>query len=281
MIRPQLLILALLAITAPMSLPGQFFLNGNAIATNDSCYQLTTAQNWQVGSIWNPDKVNLNESFDLVMEVFLGCSDSPGADGMVFGLQPVSTTIGVAGGDIGFGGVQPALGIEIDTYQNFNYGDPVYDHIAVIRDGTVNHNAPNGALAGPVQASPHSTNIENCQFHDLRVSWDAEAHLLSVYFDCELRLTYEGDIVNEIFNGDPLVFWGLTSATGGENNRHEVCFTYTTFLDQQQDKVLCPGGQILLDASGGISYSWTPVEGLSNPNIPNPVARPSRTTLYT
>ncbi|HSC55374.1 MAG TPA: LamG-like jellyroll fold domain-containing protein [Phnomibacter sp.] len=35
-----------------------------------------------------------------------------------------------------------------------------------------------------------------------------------------------------------------------------------------------------LNASGGISYSWQPVAGLSNPNIANPVASPSQSTKY-
>ncbi|MES2848476.1 MAG: PKD domain-containing protein [Bacteroidota bacterium] len=35
-----------------------------------------------------------------------------------------------------------------------------------------------------------------------------------------------------------------------------------------------------LQASGGVSYQWTPTAGLSNPNIANPVASPSATTMY-
>lgn len=40
-----------------------------------------------------------------------------------------------------------------------------------------------------------------------------------------------------------------------------------------------PGAQ--LNATGGVSYSWSPASGLSNANIPNPVATPSSTTNYT
>ena len=110
---------------------GQFFLNGDATMLNDSCFQLTSETNWQVGSIWNPDKIDLRRSFDLVMEVFPGCDDE-GADGLVFGLQPISTSIGTSGEDLGFGGVVPSLGVEIDTYFNGNKGDPEFDHLAII-----------------------------------------------------------------------------------------------------------------------------------------------------
>ena len=259
---------------------GQFFLNGDAFQMSDSsCYQLTYEQNWSAGSIWNPDEINLNESFEVVLEVFLGCKDADGADGLVFGFQPVSTSIGTGGGDIGFGGVVPSLGIEIDTWQNIDKGDPVADHIAVLKNGNLTHGSSNN-LAGPVQASATTSNIEDCNNHDFRVSWDAEALLLKIYFDCELRLSYTGDIVNNIFGGDPHVFWGFTSATGGSNNYHRVCLKYTTFLDKLQDVIMCPGGQVPFFVSEGVSYSWTPEEGLDNPFSPNPIASPSQTTLY-
>lgn len=269
-----------LALWGTLTLQAQFFLNGSAVMTNDSCYRLTNAVNQQVGSIWNGTKINLNESFEVALQVFLGCKDADGADGIVFGFQRQSTSVGVVGGGIGFAGVSPSLGIEIDTWQNFELNDPPYDHLAITSNGIINHNAPTN-LAGPVQASASSANIEDCSDHDFRVVWDAVAKRLQVYFDCTLRLSYTGDIVNTIFGGDPEVFWGFTSATGGANNVHQVCFSYTTFLNQLEDVVLCPGGQARITAQGGISYAWTPVEGVSNPFIPNPVFSPTETTLYT
>jgi gliding motility-associated-like protein len=46
------------------------------------------------------------------------------------------------------------------------------------------------------------------------------------------------------------------------------------------DIVLCAGIDTLLSATGGVVYSWSPVTGLSNPNIPNPIAAPLATTTY-
>ena len=46
------------------------------------------------------------------------------------------------------------------------------------------------------------------------------------------------------------------------------------------DKIFA-GDTVQLTATGGINYSWSPVEGLSNPNIANPIANPVRTTTYT
>lgn len=263
----------------PLTSTAQFFLNGNAQQLNDTCYQLTEAVNFQVGSIWNPNKIDLSNSFDVVLEVFLGCQDANGADGIVFGFQPVSTSIGMAGGGIGFVGVSPSIGIELDTWQNTDNNDPTFDHIAIIKNGDLRHQSANN-LAGPVQASLVNLNVEDCDYHDLRVSWDANLHKLVVYFDCQPRLTYTGDIVQNIFNGDPHVYWGFTAATGGANNVHQVCFSYTTFLDQIEDVVMCPGGQVQLQARGGIRYEWYPPDGLSAADIPNPIASPDESTTY-
>ncbi len=42
-----------------------------------------------------------------------------------------------------------------------------------------------------------------------------------------------------------------------------------------------PMASTQLLATGGASYSWFPTEGLSNPEIPNPVASPNEPTVYT
>lgn len=44
---------------------------------------------------------------------------------------------------------------------------------------------------------------------------------------------------------------------------------------------ICEGEAVNLQASGGITYKWTPIEGLSAADIPNPIANPTKTTLYT
>jgi len=44
---------------------------------------------------------------------------------------------------------------------------------------------------------------------------------------------------------------------------------------------ICLGDSVMLQASGGDFYSWSPSAGLSGSGIANPVASPSETTLYT
>ncbi|MBP9647938.1 MAG: T9SS type B sorting domain-containing protein, partial [Paludibacteraceae bacterium] len=43
---------------------------------------------------------------------------------------------------------------------------------------------------------------------------------------------------------------------------------------------ICMGDNTQLVATGGTTYRWTPATGLNNPNISNPIASPSVTTVY-
>ena len=47
------------------------------------------------------------------------------------------------------------------------------------------------------------------------------------------------------------------------------------------DTTLCRGDTIQLIASGAESFEWSPKEGLNDPFIPNPIASPTKSTLYT
>ncbi len=46
------------------------------------------------------------------------------------------------------------------------------------------------------------------------------------------------------------------------------------------DSSICLNDVIQLVASGASSYVWSPATGLSNPNVPNPTASPTNSTLY-
>ena len=50
--------------------------------------------------------------------------------------------------------------------------------------------------------------------------------------------------------------------------------------DAGADASICQGKTTGLSASGGTKYSWTPVKGLSNAAIANPIAGPDTTTMY-
>ncbi|MFT5600058.1 MAG: gliding motility-associated-like protein [Flavobacteriales bacterium] len=51
-------------------------------------------------------------------------------------------------------------------------------------------------------------------------------------------------------------------------------------LDAGDDVWLCPGASANLSATGTGAFNWTPVTGLSDPSVSNPLANPSDTTEY-
>ena len=263
------------------SIYAQYQVNGNASQISENCFQITPAQLTQAGSVWALEQVSLNESFTLAFDIFLGCTDGNGADGIYFAMQPISTSLGSTGGGMGFAGIEPSIGVEFDTWQNGSlYNDPTFDHISIMQNGVLDHNSSNN-LAGPIETSATSNNVEDCEFHNVRIQWNANSQTLEVYFDCALRVSYTGDIVNDIFGGDPMVFWGFTGGTGAAFNDQQVCFSYISFFDEVADQNICQGESVQLEASGNFQlYNWEPSEGLDNSSIANPIASPTQTTTY-
>jgi gliding motility-associated-like protein len=208
----------------------QYSVNGSAVQNTCRCYTLTPNILTQFGAVWNNNKINLNQSFDFTFQVFLGCTDGNGADGIAFVLQKTSTTIGTTGtggGSMGYLGINPAVGVTLDTYQNTSPdNDPFYDHIAIQLNGNTNHLSAN-TITPPTPISATNNNVEDCLNHNLRVVWNATTKNMIVYFDAQQRLSVTNDFVNTVFAGDSLVYWGFTGATGGLSNEQKFCTILT------------------------------------------------------
>src|SRR5215470_13056678 len=108
------LILTCLSSLLEAQVSNPYIINGNAYQENCNCYTLTDDQNFLSGSVWNKYKIDLTQSFDFTFNVFLGCRDADGADGIAFVLQPIGTSIGTFGGGLGYMGVSSSVGILID-----------------------------------------------------------------------------------------------------------------------------------------------------------------------
>ncbi|HVZ57242.1 MAG TPA: PKD domain-containing protein [Chitinophagaceae bacterium] len=251
-----------------------YILNGFATQNSCNCYTLTQPVVAENGSVWNASKIDLTQPFDYVFNVFLGCLDQNGADGIVFMLQPISTSIGTAGEGMGFQGVSPSIGISLDTWQNLNLNDPPYDHISIQANGVVAHG---NDLAGPVPASPVSDNIEDCQWHLFRISWDPATFTLKAYFDGSLRVQSQVDLVTTIFHNDPLVYWGFSAATGGAFNLQRFCTALNPlFTTGTPAEGVCYGQPLhFLNQSQSFapikSYFWDFGDGTTS-TLPNPPA---------
>ena len=273
----------ILALTLVLTFPranGQFVLNGGAADLGGDCFQMTPDLLWQVGSVWHPTLINLEKDFAVRATVNFGSKDINGADGIAFLLQPISTAIGVGGGGMGYEGISPSLAVEFDTYENVPFLDPFGDHIGIQRNGVLDHGSTS-ALISPVNISAVSSNIEDGTDHTILIRWDAATTTLTVEFDCSVRASYTGDIVSTIFSGDPSVFIGFTSSTGGLSNLQSLCFDYLEVGEGPEEVDACIGAPVMLDGPNDfINYNWTPATGLDDPTAENPMATVFGPTLY-
>ncbi|PWU00221.1 MAG: hypothetical protein C5B52_09255, partial [Bacteroidetes bacterium] len=235
----------------------------------------------QSGSVWNIYKIDLTQPFDFHFNVFLGCHDADGADGIAFVLQPISTRIGSNGGGLGFLGVTPSVGVTIDTWQNSEqgqmYGDPAYDHIAIQLNGDLDHNSPNN-IAGPVTALANSDNIEDCKWHVFRIAWDPLTQTLKSQMDGVDRVQATIDLINKVFSGDPNVFWGFTGSTGGAKNLQRFCTSLNPGFSTASNQTTCyPTPILFTDSSTSfgtiVKWFWDfgdgTIDSVQNPALHN------------
>jgi gliding motility-associated-like protein len=221
----------------------QYTVNGDATQDNCRCYTLTQNAMTESGSVWNNNRINLNQSFSFTFDVFLGCSDG-GADGIAFVMQPISTSVGGDGSGMGFGNINPSVGVTLDTYQNtMPDNDPLYDHIAIQINGDVNHSSAN-TLTPLTPVSATSNNVEDCIFHKLNITWNAVTKNLAVSFDNQPRINVTRDFVNTIFGGNGSVFWGFTGATGALTNLQRFCTILSPGMKSLAGQKRCVGEPI-------------------------------------
>lgn len=278
----QLAFILLIGFLCPeLKAQGLFQLNGNGGQADlgNNCYRLTQASNTQFGSMWYRKKADLTQDFDMEANLNFGTNNG-GADGIVFAFQNVCTSAGGNGGGMGISGVNPSFFVEFDTYTNGEYNDPNYDHIAVLKNGNVNHMGSN-SLVSPTGIISGNGNVETGADFLVRIWWTAADTTLRVYVNNDLRVTYTGNVVSDIFGGSPYVYWGFTAATGGLNNLHRVCMvTFPTNEIALEDAVICEYDSVQVNLPGGTSYSWTPNYNISNTNIANPFLYPMVNTTY-
>lgn len=219
----------------------QYQVSGNASALTPDTFLLTPDAAWQNGAVWYKLKHNFSTPFSITGSMFFGDFDD-GADGIVFVVQNKCLVAGTAGGGIGYQNFPGySLGVEFDTYQNVGApsNDPVYDHVAILRDGSINH-ATN--LAGPVQMDPVAANIEDNNWHPFQITYNPATTTLNVYFGGSLRLSYNIDISGNILHGENYAYWGFTSATGGSWADNRVAITSVTAMTLD-DMTICTGSQ--------------------------------------
>lgn len=268
-----LLFALLLAITLHGNAQGLFSPVADAVNTGGNCYRLTTADVSRRGAVWYNNKIDLLSDFDIQFTLNFGDrSGFSGGDGMAFVLQPTSTTeIGVAGSAKGYGndyvpgtyqittpGISPSMAIEYDTYDDEGGTTGLG---TLVLNGDYRH-LPGFDGAGTVGLGFLTDGLD----HSSRVTWNAATQTITFYVDGIQRFTYQRDLINVVFGGQHLVYFGFTAGTGGSVNQQSVCFdaTNSTFASPVTPTL----GQIFDACAGGSSGSATiNLQGGTNPFI--------------
>lgn len=224
-------LLSLLILVFPILLTAQrptiedFTMSGDTYLLGDECFRLTDEEDYSSGSIWYKQPISLLSPFNIELTIMAGCQDGDGADGMVFMFANRPNRTGYRGEGIGFAGLSPSLGIEIDTWRNYHLYDPAEDHLAFLVNGRVGHFSDD---ATPTVIP----NLEDCQRHKFAVRWKPDYQSVVVEIDGEPVMIGSFDLVNSIFRGSDVVYWGMSAATGRYNNYHEVCFDRLSYNEK-------------------------------------------------
>ena len=268
----------------------QFNTTGTTVMNTPGCYTLTNSVN-QSGAVWDIYKINLTQAFDITLTLNFGSRSlstndggvNCGGDGMSFILQPISTGVWGMGSGVGFHGITPSLGVIMDAFTGNPY-DPSYQHISINKNGDEMDTSPN-ELTSYTNAIGFPANITDGQDHLFRFVWTpaptgSGEGTINVYFGNSTTfpgvptITYTGNIVDSIFEGNPNVYWGVSASTNACWNVQTACMT--TIANFSSDTVIC-AGQPLAIVDNSISglpitvWSWDFTDGTYDYNqIPAP-----------
>lgn len=244
----------------------KFILEGSTAQFRCDCYRITPETKNAAGAAWNTERLDLRKAFDLSFQMFFGCNDDLGGDGSAFVLQPTAK-LGTTGEGLGFGNLNPSIAIGFDTWQNTHLNDPAFDHISIQKNGVTKHG---NDLAGPISISATSNNVEDCNWHKFRITWDPATKWLRTYFDGVMRVSTQTDLISDVFGGNPLVYWGFTGATGDAVNRQDFCtLTEASFNVNLTRDTTCAGDTLFFkDASQTFfpirEYYWSWGDGTAS-----------------
>ena len=251
-----------------------FVLNGSATSLGNNTYQMTTEILNDFASLWNSSMINLNIPFQIDAELNFGTNDATGADGMAFVLQQTSNTYAPTGANNQFAIIDPSFIVEIDTWNNTSNSDIIDDHIAILKDGSSNHNI--NSLLNPISLG----NIEDGLWHTVSFNWDPVTQIFTVDFDGAQVINFNYDIVQNIFNNNSAVYWGFTATTGGSFNNQSIRFTNNSF-NAISDLVICETDTISINAPITTdNYLWFPNVSIDDNTIFNPSFNPTITSTY-
>ncbi len=240
-------------------------LNGSAAGAVASdghdVVRLTPAQTWQTGGAFLKDPVVLtgDASFSTFFSFQFSApggsfdSDGVGADGMVFILHTDLDAVGANGGGIGYGNINPSVGIEFDTF--LNPGDINGNHVGINVGGSLQ-----SVAAAPVGPTPR---LNDGDIWYAWIDYDGATELLEVRLSLTSTRPTDALLSHSINLGATLnlvdsglsAYTGFTAGTGTAYNNHDLrSWSFTNVYDPTFTVVPLPtsagAGLILLIGLG-------------------------------
>ncbi len=204
-------------ISSPINVNAQYTTTGTATVTDPNCVQLTTAGGSQAGCAYYATPIDFSQDFIQQFTMNFGSNPS-GADGMTIIYEGSGgVPCGGSGGNIAYNGIGPSWIVEFDTWntnsENGDPGSPVTDYV----EFHINGDPTNALMSAPVGE------LEDGQDRDVKILWTADSQTFQVFVNGVSILSMNYDIVNDIFGGQNLVYFGHSASTGGAVNVHTAC----------------------------------------------------------
>ena len=222
----------------------RFNLNGSAKykydeASDTGIVTLTENELEQAGNFTLKDRIDLDKSFELTGSVNLGSDPkTSGADGIGFAFHPGDTkAVGYRGANMGIGGLQNAIGFQLDTFHNsYSAPDPngKYPNYQLGWEADPNVN-PYGAFVttdgekgwatidtATVQKFDGSKNIDG-KFRPFKISYDGKTRLLTVQYDAAEGAKYWTYTIPKGEQYQQMAM-AVSASTGGSKNKHQYKF---------------------------------------------------------
>jgi hypothetical protein len=199
-------------------------LNGDAapLNPNPQCVLRMTNDLGQSSSVFltNTFSLAVNASFStffsfrITNPVGIGDDDGVGADGIVFAVQTVSNTAGSGGGGIGYEGISPSVGVELDTFNNGAQDQNNGNHMGIDINGNMTS----------VSLTPVTPRFNNGSIWYAWVDYNGTT-IEGRVSQTPVRpatptVTFPVNLVTVL--GTTNAFVGFTSGTGSGGNTHEI-----------------------------------------------------------
>ena len=205
-------------------------------------YILTPNAYAQRGAVWSNEKLDLTKDFTVKANLYLG-DRVRGADGIAFVIQNSPQgrdAIGMAGGGLGYRGIENSFAVEFDTWKN--PGEINGNHIGFDLNGEGRREVPTSERVFPLPQP-----LESGREIPVTINWnylgDNRARVSVNIFGKTYSYVIE-DIV-KLFGGTK-AYIGFTGATGGERNLQYV--SNVKVIAETEEK----GGRL----NGG-SFAWS------------------------